>query len=241
MSTPPSRPQIGSSAGKAVSTPNRLPSRKLYKDTVTVVVGTEEDSFVVHKGLLCFYSDFFRAAFNGSFEEATERKIKLPDVDIDTFENFQLWLYSRTLLDTEDSANESGHATYLTFTALAKLWIFGDKYLIPLLQNNVIGAMHDKNEKETRSPVLVVKMAYTETLPGSCLRRAVIDILVHKANLDGLVHSMNGPTYLKWWTTEALADAMTVMACSWKSGLPCATMLENERCHYHVHAMGEHC
>ncbi|THY29893.1 hypothetical protein D6D01_03441 [Aureobasidium pullulans] len=214
---------------------------KLYKDTVTVAVGTAEDNFVVHKDLLCFYSDFFRAAFNGSFEEATERKIKLPDVCIQTFESFQVWLYSRTLLNTEDSANESGHATYLTFTALAKLWIFGDKYLIPLLQNNVIDAMHDKNEKETNNPVLVIKMAYTKTLPGSCLRRAVIDILVHKAQIDGQPGSMIAPPYLNWWTTEALADALTVMASSWKSGLPRFTTLKNERCHYHVHTEGEHC
>ncbi|THW86270.1 hypothetical protein D6D18_07559 [Aureobasidium pullulans] len=65
MNTPPDKSHIGGSAGKAVSTPNRLPfSKKLYKETVKILVGPEKEVYSVHKELLCFYSDFFRAAFN---------------------------------------------------------------------------------------------------------------------------------------------------------------------------------
>lgn len=206
-----------------------------------MIVGTEEETFVLHKGLLCFYSDFFRAAFNGPFQEATEGKINLSDIDIETFEDFQVWLYSRILRNPEGPANKYGHAPWRTYAALARLWIFGDKYLIPLLQNDVIDAMHDKMSVENISPLFIVKTAYDETLPGSCLRRAVVDMLVHRTKLNGQPESSIESSNLKHWTTEALADAMVVMASSWESGLPYKSMLKKDRCHYHVHAKGEHC
>ncbi|KAI5212219.1 hypothetical protein E4T42_01327 [Aureobasidium subglaciale] len=77
------------SAARAISTSNKLPSRKHYKNTVTIVVGPEKEPYTLHKELLCFYSDFFRAAFQGSFKEATEGRIELLDVQVDTFESFQ--------------------------------------------------------------------------------------------------------------------------------------------------------
>lgn len=130
MSTSSSPSQTGGSADKAVSTSAKLPSRyathlyrekmcscndsKLYKKTVQVIVDSGQEKFILHKDLLCFYSDFFRAAFNGSFKEATEGKVELPDVEVEIFEAFQVWLYSRTLYNTDDPADS---AQYLDPTA----------------------------------------------------------------------------------------------------------------------------
>lgn len=51
----------------------------------------------MHLDLLCFYSDYFRAAFQGSFKEASERKMELLGVTKDVFERLQVWLYTRRL------------------------------------------------------------------------------------------------------------------------------------------------
>lgn len=62
---------------------------------MTLIVGKKKKAYTLHKDLLCFYSDYFRAAFNGSFKEAAERKLELPNVEEHIFEGAQLWLYTR--------------------------------------------------------------------------------------------------------------------------------------------------
>ncbi|TIA13725.1 hypothetical protein D6C80_06131 [Aureobasidium pullulans] len=241
MSTPPSRPQIGGSAGKALSTPNRLPSsKKLYKETVKILVGPGKEAYSVHKELLCFYSDFFRAAFNGSFKEAIESRIELPDAEVSIFEAFQTWLYARTLLNAEDPMDKPDRPFYHSHPILAKLWIFGDKYQIPLLQNNVIDIMHAKVEKDNNTPVKAIKLVYENALPGSSLREAIVTIMAHKAKLS-VTDGVLGTHFAEHWTLEAAIDVMDKAASAWKSDLPLWTLPKTERCHYHVHAEGEHC
>lgn len=52
-----------------------------FQESVILIVGPKKKAYTLHKELLCFYSDYFRAAFNGSFKEATERKIEVPSVE----------------------------------------------------------------------------------------------------------------------------------------------------------------
>ncbi|KAI4850205.1 hypothetical protein E4T44_02886 [Aureobasidium sp. EXF-8845] len=77
MSTPVVSTQPGASAVRAVSTPQKTPSVQFYKETVTLVTGAAKVQYTLHKGLLCFYSDFFRAALNGSFKEASVLLLRL--------------------------------------------------------------------------------------------------------------------------------------------------------------------
>lgn len=203
------------------------------------MVGPEKEAYSVHKALLCFYSDFFRAAFNGSFKEAIESQIELLDVEIQVFEAFQAWLYSKTLLNTEELENPD-RQTYLHHAILAKLWILGDKYQIPLLQNNVVDTMHEKVEKDRLTPSVSIALVYENTLPGSCLRRAVIDILAHRSRLDAQ-DGVCGPQFRQYWTLDASMDMIATIASAWRSKLIPYTSLKAERCHYHVHAEGDRC
>ncbi|KAL1591647.1 hypothetical protein SLS60_011645 [Paraconiothyrium brasiliense] len=63
----------------------------------TVVVGTEEATFVVHEALLTHYSEFFRAALQGGFQEAKTKTVTLKDDSSSTFELFVHWLYHERL------------------------------------------------------------------------------------------------------------------------------------------------
>ncbi|KAI5248507.1 hypothetical protein E4T43_01420 [Aureobasidium subglaciale] len=113
------------SATRAISTPDKLPSRF---NTVTIVVGPEKKPYTLHKELLCFYSDFFRITFQGSFKEAIEGRLELIDVQVDTFESFQVWLYSRSLLNSEEHESPTAAPSLPCFGTLANLWVFGDQY-----------------------------------------------------------------------------------------------------------------
>ncbi|THW11129.1 hypothetical protein D6D23_10523 [Aureobasidium pullulans] len=241
MTTPPDRSYIGGSAGKAVSTPNRLPSKKHYKNTVVLSVGPSKQEFTVHRELLCFYSDFFRAAFNGSFKEATEGRIELPDTQVDVFEIFQVWLYSRSLLNTEDLQDQPDSQKYPDFEILAGLWVFGDKCQIPLLQNCAADAIIQYNKDENRFRTSVLKTAYDHTMEGSPLRRLAIDILVFRMVHEEAANSILREDSLHCWSKESLVDFARGISKAWMLGLPYRNLPEQGKCHYHIHAEGEHC
>jgi hypothetical protein len=117
-----------------------------YRSTyVTIEVGPEKKVYVMHKDLLVFYSDYFRAAFNGTFKEATEGKISLPDEREDVFDIFNHFIYSRRIADQTDDE--------LSWDQLIGVWLFGDKYIVPSLQNVVMDAFIARTEARKATPV----------------------------------------------------------------------------------------
>ncbi|KAH0351712.1 hypothetical protein KCU83_g4185, partial [Aureobasidium melanogenum] len=128
---PPSflRGSLTFSATAKISEETRLKKtvRKGFQGLVTVIAGASKKEFTVHKDLLSFYSDYFRAAFNGSFVEATDKKIELHDVEPEVFNNFHAWLYTRKLASNSDEP--------MSWNYLVDLCIFGDRFHVPMLQN----------------------------------------------------------------------------------------------------------
>ena len=195
---------------------------------MTIIVGKEKKAYHLHKDLLCFYSDYFRAALNGKFKEATERKLELPDVDTSLFDTFQVWLYTRDLEGPDD--------THELFLFLADMWILGDQHQIPLLQNQVMDEMFAKNLELKLFTFWVVPRVYERTVEGSLLRKAVIEIVAWKVNFDTFSPSRQG------WTIEPLSDLVLAIHETRLSkefvwpGLP-----KRDKCFFHVHGKDEHC
>jgi hypothetical protein len=88
----------------------------------------------VHRGLLKFYSGYFQAALDGGFAEAQSRVIKLETEEPAVFEEFVLWLYTKTPR-AESTTRDNCLQHYESTT---KLWIFADRRDIPLLMNEMI-------------------------------------------------------------------------------------------------------
>lgn len=109
--------------------------------------------FFVHKGLLCHYSDYFRAALNGPFVEAQQKIFELEDEEVHTFRRFVRWLYYRgscsnfgmlkSSLFCTENALDAAEVTAPNFSIHgAKLWIFGDRRGVKLLQDDSINFLH---------------------------------------------------------------------------------------------------
>lgn len=201
---------------------------------MTVVVGSEKKSYLLHKGLLCFYSDYFRAAFNGSFKEATDGKIELMDVEPKVFDIFQIWLYSRRLQTSEDS--------FPSYTTLGQLWVFGDKHQIPLLQNEVMDGIFAKEAELKVFHTSLVKLAYEQTPVGSPLRKAVIEVTGYNMNLqegDGSALHMSNQSN---WSVESLMDLVRVLDKIRKENKVVYPAIPvRDKCFFHVHGKDEHC
>jgi hypothetical protein len=65
-----------------------------YSDTAVILIGPEELSFVVHKGVTARHSEYFRAAFSSGFSESASGVIKLPEEEAGVFCMFLEWLYN---------------------------------------------------------------------------------------------------------------------------------------------------
>jgi hypothetical protein len=107
---------------------------------VTIIIGPEKKAYSVHKGLICYYSEYFRTVHNGQWKEA-EDGVSLDMVEPIVFNIFLHWLYMQRLPDTlsEIYSISGGVAGELDrcLLSLLKSCVFGDRFLVPRFHNVV--------------------------------------------------------------------------------------------------------
>ncbi|THW60564.1 hypothetical protein D6D20_05711 [Aureobasidium pullulans] len=184
----PTLPRIPS---KAVSVLSKKPA--CFGGVVTIEVGAEKKAFVIHKDLLSYYSDYFRAVFNGSFKESVVRKLCLVHEDVDVFDIFNAFVYTNQLRDKNGVIGKD-----LSTFMLVRLWLFGEQHLVPALQNAAADALMERMAEYDKSPFSIMTHIYALTIDGSPLRRLVIDSQVHRAACN--------KDHLAKWPQEALVD-----------------------------------
>lgn len=151
---------------------------------VYIHVGSDTDSdrqrevFTVHKNLLCARSDYFKAAFTGTFTEAREGRITLEDEDPDTFRRFWSWLYTGNFYQELE--------TFVLWCWALDLYIFAEKRFIPDLQNAVMDAMLDssRNWIGWMSPEMEIPRVWSKVSEGSPLRAYLVDCFLEVGELD---------------------------------------------------------
>ncbi|KAG9747683.1 hypothetical protein KCU73_g7285, partial [Aureobasidium melanogenum] len=234
MSTLPAQQSAAKPSSGAVSTPDKQPSTKHFQSLVTLIIGKEKKAYTLHKDLLCFYSDYFRAAFNGSFKEAAERKLELPDVDEDVFEEFQLWLYTRNLQKpVEDSQ---------MYELLVILWIFGDQLQIPLLQNQVMDEIFAQYKARRALTCDLIRVVYKKTLAGSPLRKAFIEIIAWTIRLEHTSGTFLSPGSEVNWSNESFVDlVLAINQARLSKTVKYPNLPQRDKCFFHVHGKYEHC
>jgi BTB/POZ domain len=135
-------------------------------DFVTILVGEDTTRFAVHKDLICFYSEHFKAAFNSSFVEGVEQIIKFPDDSPGAIRLFVTWLYTRHLAVEGSLQNPQSAQPYI------ELYVFADKICCTPLRkrtyevlesNLVISSLNEYN----------ISHAYERTRTCSPLRAVI--------------------------------------------------------------------
>lgn len=171
-------------------------------ELVTIEVGEYDHSFQVYRGLLCFYSDYFRSAFLGVLEESKKKSVHLEDVDASTFRIFMGWLHFGNF---SDSSGKVGNDLY--WHDIVKVWVFADKHLIPLLKNEAVDLVLDKIAYQVANDIFYVppfyklSYIYDNITPESPLRRLFIDAIVSynsKSVVEGYC--------IDSWNAESLRD-----------------------------------
>jgi hypothetical protein len=129
----------------------------------------------VHRGLLGFYSGYFQAALDGGFAEAKSGVIKLETEEPAVFEEFMMWLYTKTPR-AESTTKDNCLQHYESTT---KLWIFADRREIPLLMNEMIDSFQQSvlvGWATNIMPNKVINNIYENTPEGSALRRMLTNM-----------------------------------------------------------------
>ncbi|CZT25117.1 uncharacterized protein RCC_10846 [Ramularia collo-cygni] len=126
------------------STPGGVPPRGSFStEIIEVMVGAEDMAvtYKVHVGVLTFYSKYFKIQLEGGVQSGRGRraalKLKLPFASARTIEVFVHWMYTRDVPEgnSRDTSSSTGK---LCTRVLCELWVFGNIYVIPQLQNDMV-------------------------------------------------------------------------------------------------------
>ncbi|EME85149.1 uncharacterized protein MYCFIDRAFT_83158 [Pseudocercospora fijiensis CIRAD86] len=141
------------------------------------------------------------------------------------------WAYSRKLEIALDDIDAS-------CPLLLQLWVFGDAHEIPLLQNDVMTALHRIVSKDWAIPdVRDINYVYENTMRQSPLRRFLIDVYAATCNSDSFERYGEKLS----WCKDALLDLLQVV---WREGWHREAEADFGKWDlrkYHVHEQGVEC
>ena len=189
-------------------------TRSAYDKIMTVVVGPDGDEkeFQLHRGLLCFYSEYFDRMLNGGFKEAGSNSLRLKEVDALIFERFYYWMYSG-VVDCDFKTAGSPDS----WSSAVQLYLFADYHNAPGLQNAALDYIWFKMKEFDRIPLLSTPLLYSNTTELDPLRKLLVDIAVGSWRADDVVkhHELYAPEFLanyiaglkdREWVPEAGVD-----------------------------------
>ena len=152
----------------------RFRARDVSDTLIRIDVGTGSAmrTFSVLGGYLCFYSGYFSAALNGRYIESQDSQVKLSTEDPQIFELFRNWIHTRQFYQSTLAPSQ-----LLPFKMIAKLWVFADAHVVPLLQNVASDIMVEKIKDTRTFPSLDdLTYIYGNTIDTSRLRLLIGEI-----------------------------------------------------------------
>jgi len=203
-----------------------------------VVVGKGEikREFRLYKGLLSYHSSYFQAALNGRFAGGLYGVVHLPEDDIEVFQAFYYWLYTRKLFDLHSGRAylSKTDTTNIEWMLICKIFVFGDARGIPELKNAAVDFIIAKFIQTWAFPIEIVRFVFDNTQESSPLRKLLVDMALESGDLDQMRQ------YRGYFTKDFLVDMVVTMQKSNRV----ASVTSKEQwaarnlCIYHDHTNG---
>ncbi|PMD39700.1 hypothetical protein L207DRAFT_583558 [Hyaloscypha variabilis F] len=177
---PASRDRVTQPDGPNFSGPDEL---------VTIVVGEESKSFIIHKEVAS-YSPVLKAAFDSDFLEGQTQTYNLEEASIEAFQLVTQWLYRQAInpvftADEFDSLNTLPINTILPDTAQQKIvarqthlieaYEIGDYLQLPRLQNLMLDELEGLRVRWRTISVVSLYDLYERPSQGYGLRELVFE------------------------------------------------------------------
>ncbi|KAI9053316.1 hypothetical protein LZ554_002279 [Drepanopeziza brunnea f. sp. 'monogermtubi'] len=176
------------------------PLGDLGTEIVHIYVGKKRKHFPVHKRLICEKSEYFNAAFTGSFRESNG-EMYLEEGDVEVIRLFVDWLYSSRVAQQDTPEH---------LLSLFNLYIFAGTICDSNLSNRTMDAIREilyRCEDARTTPELALHI-YSQTAEGCPLRKFCIHHLAWSIFLgydnfsDGTQISIPGDKRLKEFTKQ---------------------------------------
>lgn len=165
-------------------------------DRVIKVYVGEGKPFLVQQLLLESLSDYFvRALQRDRFSEGIYGELRMEGDDRSTWKALLYWLF-KSILSDETKGDPS---------RLIDLWIVGDKYGVPALQNDAMYALLkcvDVCRDGDFLPLVAIKDGIDRTSPGTAMRRLLAHEILAAVDFGGSVKHED----LATWDTVGLAS-----------------------------------
>jgi hypothetical protein len=152
---------------------------------VTLLVGEDEQTMIVHSSQLTRDSEFFTAAMKKEWVEGQTRVIRLPEERPATMAHYLSFLHSGRLFAEEITTLDKGPIKHC-YSLLASLYVCGERYLNRRLQSAIIVQMFrltripGKNSRHFYPSRTTVNTVYRGTPEGSPGRRLLVDLHIIK-------------------------------------------------------------
>ncbi|KAF1839677.1 hypothetical protein BDW02DRAFT_539081 [Decorospora gaudefroyi] len=154
-----------------------------FSSFLTVHVGPEDSQqeFLLHEGIICARSDFFRRAMNGNWAEKTERLIKLPEDGPETFDIYVNLVYTNTISMLCLTRDLSPERVKDKFQILVQLYILAEKLRDSRAKNDTISVIHGLSYDNIRDGKTLpegraIQTMYDGTPEGSLGRSLLVDL-----------------------------------------------------------------
>ena len=125
-----------------------------FSETITVLVGREQQPFVLHKDTIKS-SDFLTTGFSGNWQEARDRTITVHDFEPEHFQIYAQWLYTKAfplMVVGPPAYGKYDQALSERFIFMAELYTMGFFLLDRAFRNAVINDIIMKCELENMYP-----------------------------------------------------------------------------------------
>jgi hypothetical protein len=222
--------------------------RNFFKETVKVVIGDGENrvELDVPKNRLCEVSEFFAAACSDRWASGRDAIIKLEEEDPKIFGIFLAWAFDGDIKNSEDyitleyiDAESKKECLTKIQVQLTDCFLLGQQLLSFDFKNDVIDliiANYRLGLRLSSDPVLL--KIYTNTAPGSPLRRLLVDTAVSKA---GHFRPRSKPTdsyetlkcFEEYWLE--ILNSFRYHSRPGRRGARLKACYDRDRCEYHEH------
>jgi len=168
------------------------PAFSLRKDDlVTLLIGPEEEEFIVHESCITRNSDFFKAAMRKEWIEGQARIIRLPEeTRIESFVIYLNFAYHEQLPSRGIMAFVDDVPLREGYIRLAEIYVIGERMLDKLVRNAVtqellrLTTLESPNGSRTFLGSSNIAMLYNGTSTGSPMRRMIVDFYATYGSAD---------------------------------------------------------
>lgn len=158
---------------------------------ITVLVGREEQQFILYQDVVCAKSKFFKAACSKKWREGQEKVVRLPEVQPDNFKAYCGWLYSGQCPEPICTKDSDAYQQASEWKQLIDLHLLGETLDDVQLRNHSITVLFQSMRNQNMIPhPSGLTLIWESTPPRSQLRKMLVHAVISRLNSEVFVKNM---------------------------------------------------